>query len=169
VGVVGFGAIGRRVAAIAHGYGMKVLVNSRTYPEDLPDYATWVSGEELARNSDYVSLHCPLTESNTGFINADFLKAMKSTAYLINTARGPLIDEKALTQALRNKEIAGAGLDVLCQEPPAKDNPLVALDNCVITPHVAWATIAARKRLMAIAVNNLQQFFAGQPNNVVSV
>ena len=168
LGIVGFGSIGRRVAAIANGFGMKVLVHSRSQPQDLPDYARVVDLSQLAANSDYISLHCPLTDSNAGFIDAEFLQSMKSSAYLINTGRGPLIDETALAAALENNVIAGAGLDVLAQEPPAQNNLLVSLENCVITPYIAWATVAARQRLMAIAIENLRGFVKGKPVNVIA-
>lgn len=168
LGVVGFGAIGRRVATIASAFGMRVLVSTRTLPKDLPAGVECVDLNQLASESDMVSLHCPLTDANRGFINADFLRRMKSTAYLMNTGRGPLIDEHALFDALRSDAIAGAALDVLSIEPPEHNHPLFALDNCTITPHIAWATVEARTRLMAIAADNLGAFLAGEIKNRVS-
>jgi len=124
--------------------------------------------DTLFRTSDVISLHCPLTQDNRGFVNHQRLEMMKPTAFLINTSRGPLIDEPALAEALNRGRIAGAGLDVLCEEPPKPDNPLFSAQNCTITPHIAWATKAARQRLMDIAVANVRTFLQGQPQNVVS-
>ena len=118
--------------------------------------------------SDIVSLHCPLTEANQGFVNAERLKLMKPSAYLLNTARGGLINERDLAQALNKGRLAGAGLDVLSTEPPSSDNPLLKAKNCLITPHIAWATRAARERLLQAAVNNIKSFLAGHPVNVVN-
>ncbi|NIB39065.1 D-2-hydroxyacid dehydrogenase [Pseudomaricurvus alkylphenolicus] len=167
LGVVGYGAIGRQVATIARAFGMKVLVNTRTRPQSLPEGVEFADLETLASNSDVISLHCPLTDANKAFVNEAFLNRMKSSAYLINTGRGPLIDEAALEKALNERRIAGAALDVLAVEPPSADHPLVALENCTVTPHIAWATLAARQRLMDIAVANLQAFLAGEAQNQV--
>jgi glycerate dehydrogenase len=168
IGLVGFGAIGRAVARIARAFDMQVLVATRT-----PDPAAWpevsfVGIDELFARADVVSLHCPLTEETKGLVNAARLARMKPSAYLLNTGRGPLVDEAALAGALHAGQIAGAGLDVLSQEPPAPDNPLLGAPNCVITPHLAWATAAARQRLMATAVANLRAFLAGTPQNRVA-
>jgi glycerate dehydrogenase len=124
--------------------------------------------DTLLRESDVISLHCPLTQDNKGFVNRRRLEMMKPTAFLINTSWGPLIDEQALADALNRGRIAGAGLDVLCEEPPRPDNPLLHAKNCTITPHIAWATKAARQRLMDIAVSNVRAFIQGSPQNVVS-
>jgi len=124
--------------------------------------------DTLFRESDVISLHCPLTQENRGFVNHQRLEMMKPTAFLINTSRGPLIDEPALAEALNQGRIAGAGLDVLCEEPPRPDNPLLHARNCTITPHIAWATKAARQRLMDIAVSNVRAFIQGDRQNVVS-
>lgn len=167
LGVVGFGAIGQQVAKIALAFDMKVLVHTRTPPEDLPVGVRCATLEGLAAESDVISLHCPLTATNEGFIDADFLAAMKPSAYLMNTGRGALIDESALYTSLKNGHIAGAALDVLAVEPPPADHPLLKLNNCTITPHIAWATREARARLMAIAVANLKAFLAGAPVNRV--
>ncbi len=124
--------------------------------------------QTLLRTSDVVSLHCPLTTENTGLINGLRLAWMKPTAYLINTARGPLIDESALAEALREGRLAGAALDVLATEPPRADNPLLSAPNCLVTPHIAWATRTARERLMRTVVENVRAFIAGRPTNVVN-
>ncbi len=167
LGIIGYGAIGKKVAQIALGFGMQVLVHSRTEPESLPAGIAFVTLDSLSKQSDVISLHCPLTEENNGFVNSDFLSNMKDSAYLINTGRGPLINEKDLLLALQEGNIAGAALDVLTVEPPEESNPLFDMENCTITPHIAWATLAARQRLMGIAVNNLQGFLKGEAINKV--
>jgi glycerate dehydrogenase len=168
IGLVGFGAIGQAVARIARAFDMQVMVATRT-----PDPAAWsevafVDLDELFARADVVSLHCPLTKDTQGLVNADRLARMKPTAYLINTGRGPLVDEAALARALHAGQLAGAGLDVLAQEPPPADHPLLAAPNCVITPHLAWATTAARRRLLTTAVANLRAFMDGTPQNRVA-
>lgn len=168
LGIVGFGSIGQAVARIAQAFGMQVLAYSRT-PRQIPGLAVTMTGlEELLRESDVVTLHCPLTPQTQGMINADSLATMKPTAFLINTGRGPLIDEKALAEALDSGRLAGAGLDVLSSEPPRPDNPLLTARNCHITPHIAWATRAARQRLMDTVVANVRQFQDGHAQNVVN-
>ena len=167
IGIVGFGRIGRATAKLAAAFGMQVLMTSRS-SVDTPDYVRQLELEELLRDSDVVSLHCPLTEETEGLINADRLRLMKRSALLINTSRGPLIDEQALADALRQGEIAGAGLDVLSVEPPAADHPLLGIENCVITPHIAWATRSARSRLLDTVVDNVAAYLAGTPQNVVT-
>ena len=168
IGIVGFGAIGRAVARIARAFDMQVLVQTRSPdPADCPE-VNFVGLDELFARADVVSLHCPLSEETKGLVNAVRLARMQPSAYLINTGRGPLVDEAALARALHAGQIAGAGLDVLAQEPPALDNPLLTAPNCVITPHLAWATAAARQRLMATAVANLQAFLGGTPQNRVA-
>lgn len=168
MGLVGFGRIGRSTAQIARAFGMKVLVHDVTPPGDLPEGVRFASLDELLRQSDVVSLHCPLTPATDKLINAERLALMKPSALLINTSRGPLIDEPALAAALNAGKLAGAGLDVLSVEPPAADNPLLRAKNCYVTPHIAWATRAARERLLDIAVANVQAFIAGKPQNVVN-
>ena len=165
-GAIGYGRIGRAVAAAARAFGMNVLACGTSPKTDPPTQFTDL--ESLLAESDVVSLHCPLTVANQGFINARRLALMKPSAYLINTARGPLVDEQALADALNAGRLAGAGLDVLSQEPPSPDNPLLKAKNCLITPHIAWATRAARSRLMETAVANVRAFQAGQPANVVN-
>ncbi|MEN8180888.1 MAG: D-2-hydroxyacid dehydrogenase [Pseudomonadota bacterium] len=169
MGIVGFGHIGRKVAQIARCFDMRVVTTSPRKPKDLPSDIDYLPLDELLRCSDVVTLHCPLTDDNKGMVNRDFLDKMKPTDYLINSARGSLVDEAALLEALQQKSIAGAALDVLAQEPPSRDNPLLLLENCLITPHIAWATTAARQRLMDIAVENLRAYVSGNLLNVVSV
>lgn len=170
LGIVGLGDIGSAVARIAHAFGMRVLVHSRTQ-KDIGVPVEWRSLDELFAESDAVTLHCPLTEATKHLVNAQRLATMKPTAYLINTGRGPLLDEAAVAGALRAGGLAGAGLDVLSVEPPKADNPLLAADiaeRCIITPHVAWASREARFRLMAEAAANLRAYLEGKPRNVVN-
>ena len=167
-GIVGYGRIGKAVAKIAHAFGMNVIVNNRSNLNEIPDYIKLVDSINLFKNSDVVSLHIPLAMDNNQFINIELLSLMKPSAYLINTGRGGLINEFDLAEALNNNRIAGAGLDVLSTEPPQKYNPLLTAKNCIITPHIAWATIAARKRLMKVAVDNVKAFINGKVQNKVS-
>jgi len=167
LGVVGFGAIGQATARIGAAMGMRLMVHSRTQkPFDAP--VEWVSLDRLFRESDVISLHCPLTEENKEFINRENLAKMKSSLYLINTGRGALIDEAALAEALKNGVIAGYGGDVLSVEPPTAGNPLLSAPNAVITPHMAWASVESRTRLMHIVAENVRAFLAGSPQNVVN-
>lgn len=168
-GIVGFGRIGKAVAQIANAMGMRVLaVSPHTRRYDGFGSVTFVDYETLLRESDVVSLHCPLTPETTGLVNESFLKKMKPSAFLINTSRGPVIDEAALAAALRAGLIAGAGVDVLSTEPPKADNPLLSCENCIITPHIAWASFEARTRLMDIFRGNVEAFLRGAPRNVVN-
>ena len=167
LGIIGFGQIGQSVAKLGIAFGMKVLFNNRSKKETEIE-AQQVDLDTLLKESDFISINCPLTQENEGFIDAGAIEKMKSTAILINTGRGPLINEYDLANALNNGRIAGAGLDVLSAEPPAPDNPLTAAKNCHITPHIAWATTEARKRLIDIATQNLQAFINGKPRNVVN-
>lgn len=167
-GVIGFGKIGQAVARLAEAFGMKVLVHSRSRSVALPPSYEWVDLNTLLTRSDVASLHCPLTTETKQFINAERLARMKPTAFLLNTSRGPLLDELAVAAALNAGQIAGAGLDVLAVEPPKVDNPLLTAKNCLITPHIAWASRAARARLMAIAVGNIRAFANGDARNVVN-
>ena len=164
IGIVGFGRIGKAVATIAEAFGMRVIVSD---PSSVADYEKFPLNE-LFMHSDIVTLHCPLTPETKGIINSDILKLMKSSALLVNTARGPLIVEGDLADALNDGKLAGAALDVLSAEPPASDNPLLSAKNCIITPHVAWATFEARKRLLAIAIENLKLYLEGKPVNMVN-
>ena len=168
MGVYGLGNIGLRVAATAHAFGMNIVSFTSKRQDQLPDYIEKVSREEMFSRSDVLSLNAPLAEDNVHFVNAATLALMKSTAILINTARGGLVDENALADALKSGRIAAAGLDVLEKEPPANDCPLFGLDNCIVTPHVAWQSTGARRRLLAISADNLAAFISGEPQNVVS-
>lgn len=169
LGVVGLGAIGKRVAVIGKALGMEIAAfnpRSRIEPDGVP--VTWLPLEELFATSDVVSLHCPLTLDNERFVDRALLSRMKPTALLINTARGALIDEAALADALNAGVIAGAGLDVVALEPMREGNPLQDAANCVITPHNAWASLAARQRLIAATAANVAAFLAGKPVNIVN-
>ena len=166
MGIVGFGQTGRAVADLARAFGMRVLVHTRT-PTAGPG-VEFVDLATLLRRSDVVSLHCPLTPETEGLVNAKRLAMMKPTAFLINTSRGPIVNERDLAEALHTGRIAGAGLDVLSTEPPKADNPLLAAKNCILTPHIAWATRAARERLMKAVVENVRAFLAGRSQNVVN-
>jgi len=167
MGIIGFGRIGRAVAELANAFGMGVLVFSPR-PKLAPQFVRFVELEVLFRQSDVVSLHCPLTPETRSLVNAERLSWMKRSSFLLNCSRGALIDERALAEALNAGRIAGAGLDVLSIEPPPPDNPLFQARNCIITPHFAWATGAARQRLMNIAVENVRAFLNGRPQNVVN-
>lgn len=169
MGIVGFGGIGQRVGELAHAFGMRVLAyNPR--PKAAPGYAPFAFATlgELFAQADVITLHCPLTPENTGMVGGALLASMKPTAFLVNTARGPLVDEAALAQALHRGKIAGAALDVVCEEPIRPGHPLLAAPNCLITPHVAWASVEARRTLMAQSAENLRVFLAGAPRNVVN-
>lgn len=168
LGILGFGRIGRAVAEIGHALGMHVLATTRTRPKASNIPVEYVSQDLLFRRSDVLSLHCPLTPTTEHIVNEESLALMKPTAYLINTARGPLLDESAVARALHENRLAGAGLDVLSQEPPPASNPLLAAPRCLITPHIGWATLAARQRLMAEATRNVRAFLEGSPVNVVN-
>ena len=168
-GVVGFGAIGQKVAALAHAFGMNVLAHVPR-PKPAPGYEPFAFAglDELFASADVVSLHCPLTADNENMVDARLLGLMKPTACLVNTARGQLVDEAALARALSSGQLGGAALDVVRVEPIRPDNPLLKAPNCLITPHVAWASLEARTRLMAGVAANLAAFLAGAPQNVVN-
>jgi glycerate dehydrogenase len=166
MGLIGLGRIGRATADLARAFGLRVLGYDPLAPPVEEIEATDL--ESLLRTSDVVSLHCPLTEDNRGLIDARRLAMMKPTALLLNTSRGPLIDEAALADALNGGRLAGAGLDVLAIEPPTDDNPLLQANNCLITPHIAWATRAARSRMMETVLANIRAFQAGRSENVVN-
>jgi glycerate dehydrogenase len=168
LGIVGYGAIGAAVAAVGRAFGMRILGNRRTAEGPIPEGGDFVDLDRLFQESDVVTLHCPLTPQTEGLVNAARLAQMKPTAYLINTARGPLVQESHLCDALQAGCLAGAGLDVLSMEPPAPDHPLLQAPNCVITPHIAWATRAARQRLIQQSAVNVAAFLAGAPVNVVT-
>jgi len=168
IGIIGIGQIGQAVGDLATAFGMKVLAYSRKPPPSLASNIQTVKLDRLFAESDVVSLHCPLNEASKGIVNATNLAMMKKSSFLINTSRGLLVNEADLATALNSGQIAGAGLDVLSIEPPCNDNPLLTARNCLITPHIAWATRAARERLMNIAVENLRSFLDGRPANVVT-
>ncbi|KUJ95852.1 MAG: Lactate dehydrogenase-like oxidoreductase [Desulfonauticus sp. 38_4375] len=167
LGIIGFGQIGREVARIGQAFGMNILVKTRSIPKEVPEYVKLVSLEELITQSDVISLNCPLTKETENLVNEDFLKAMKPSAYLINCSRGQLVDEQALVKALKEGQIAGAGVDVLSQEPPPANHPFFTCPNLHLTPHIAWATKEARQRLLDIAVDNLRSFLQGKVKNRV--
>jgi glycerate dehydrogenase len=168
MGIVGLGRIGRQTAALAHAFGMRVVAHDslQSGALDYPGFA-WLAVDRLLAESDVVSLHCPLTPENKGMIDRRRLAGMKKTAFLLNTSRGPLVVDQDLADALNDGVIAGAGLDVLSVEPPHEGNPLLQARNCIVTPHIAWATREARERLLGIAVENVKAFMAGSPENVV--
>lgn len=162
LGIIGYGSIGKKVAQIGKAFGMNVLIATRTPVEGC------VSKEEVFKNADFVTLHCPLNEQSKLMINEKSLALFKPTAYLINTARGGLIDENALAAALNSGKIAGAALDVLTSEPPKADNPLIHAKNCIITPHMAWASLEARVRLLHATEDNVRAFLQNAPINKVN-
>ncbi|MBW0280381.1 D-2-hydroxyacid dehydrogenase [Shewanella xiamenensis] len=167
LGLIGYGDIGQQVAKLALAFGMKVLVNTRTEPSDLPQGVSWTSRDTVFKESDILSLHCPLTPETTELINAQTLELMKPQVLLINTARGGLIDEAALAAALTQGKVF-AGVDVLSTEPPSADNPLLTAPNISISPHNAWATKEARQNLLNIATANLSAYLAGERVNWVN-
>ena len=167
LGIIGAGHIGRKVIQIAQALDMNILVYTRTPREDEKGIR-YVSLEELLKNSDYVSMHCPLTESTKHMINKESLSLMKPSAFIINTSRGALIDEAALIEALENGTIAGAGLDVQETEPPEEASPLYTMDQILLTPHMGWKGLETRQRLVSILADNIKQFMEGNPINVVS-
>ena len=168
-GVIGYGNIGKKVALMAEAFGMKVIIASN-YPD--PNFETdrisFASLEELFAESDIISLHCPLTEDNRGFINQSSISKMKDGVILLNTSRGPLIQDEDLAQALKSGKVFAAGLDVLSAEPPRADNPLIGLPNCMITPHIAWITQESRTRLIDTAISNLESYLTGKNVNCVN-
>jgi glycerate dehydrogenase len=165
MGIVGFGHTGQATARIAQALGMKVQVYTSKAQASLPQGIVKCTLDDIFRRSDVVSLHCPLTPDTAHLVNAKRLAQMKSSAILINTGRGPLVDEGALAEALQEGRIHAAGLDVLASEPPSAQNPLFGVKNCYITPHIAWATVEARTRLMEIAVENLRAYQQGEEKN----
>lgn len=168
LGLIGLGQIGAAVAGIGLAFGMKVLAVVRDPSKYNIAGVEFVTREKCCEQADFLSLHCPLTDDTRGMINAGLISKMKSSAFIINTARGALIAEQELATALREGKIAGAGLDVLLSEPPPADNPLLSAPNCIITPHIAWATKEARQRLLHESVENIKAFLKGKPRNVVN-
>ncbi|MBO9571536.1 MAG: D-2-hydroxyacid dehydrogenase [Chitinophagaceae bacterium] len=169
IGIIGFGTIGQGVADVATAFGMNIIAQSRTKTDQSHrKNFKWVELPELLAQSDVISIHCPLTPETKGLINEKNLGLMKKSAFLINTSRGPIINDEDLANALNKEVITGAGIDVLSVEPPKSGNPLFAAKNCLITPHIGWATKEARGRLMSITINNLQAYVSGKPVNVVN-
>ena len=170
LGIIGLGTIGRKLARVADAMGMKIIAAHQSSMNrlELPYELEWLPVDEVFARADFLSLNCPLTPETDRVVNAERLQKMKSSAVLINTGRGPLVDEQALADALSQGTIAGAGLDVLSTEPPSADNPLLTAKNCVITPHVAWASLQARRRLLAIAAENLSAYLNGDAQNRVN-
>ena len=167
MGIVGLGNIGSRVAQIALAFGMKVKAFTSKAAETLPEGIQKADMQELFSSSDVLSLHCPLTDNTKHLINAETIGLMKKTAIVINTGRGPLVDDQAVADALENKRITAYCADVLTEEPPKADNPLLKQQNAYITPHIAWATVEARVRLLQVAIENVRAFLNGTPQNVV--
>lgn len=169
IGIIGFGSIGQRVAGIAEVFGMNVLFTSKSI-KDTAKFKTarQVDLDTLFGKSDFVTCHCPLTDETTGLINLDNLRKMKKSAILINTSRGPVVNEEDLAYALNNDIIAGAGLDVLSEEPPKADNPMFKAKNCYITPHIAWASKETRARLINILDSNIEHYLSGNTQNKVN-
>ncbi|GAA4094195.1 D-2-hydroxyacid dehydrogenase [Mucilaginibacter panaciglaebae] len=169
LGIIGFGTIGQKVADIAAAFDMQVIAHSRRQTDQSHrKNFKWVELDELLKQADFVSIHCPLTPETQGLINAGNLRKMKASAFLVNTSRGPIINDTDLADALNNNVIAGAAVDVLSKEPPPANNPIFKARNCIITPHIAWAAQEARTRLMNTVVDNLKAFATGRPVNVVN-
>ena len=169
LGIVGFGSIGRSVANIALAFGMRVLVYTRTPKQEYASESlSFVSLDTLLAESDFISLHCPLTDTNREMINKESISKMKDGSVLINTARGPLVNEQDLADALNSGKLAFACVDVVSKEPIAPDNSLLSAKNIIITPHVAWASIESRQRLLDVVINNVKAFLNGSPINVVN-
>ena len=168
LGIYGLGNIGRRVAEVANAFGLRVIAHTSKTQEDLPAYITKVDFKELLQQSDVLTLHCPLTKDTHHLINGETLQLMQPTAILINTGRGPLVDEFEVAEALETGCLKAYCADVMGNEPPAADNPLLQVPNAFITPHIAWATFEARHRLMQIALENVKAFINGTPQNVVN-
>ncbi|MBC8061505.1 MAG: D-2-hydroxyacid dehydrogenase [Clostridiaceae bacterium] len=167
IGIIGYGNIGKKVALLAEAYEMNILIHSRSKKEKENVNVKQVTLEELLTKSDFVTIHCPLNEETRNLINKDSLNLMKSSSYLINTSRGSIINEVDLAFALDAHSIAGAGLDVISIEPPKENNPLFLAKNCIITPHIGWASKEARGRLLNIAIENINSFLEGRPENVI--
>lgn len=166
IGIIGYGSIGRKVAKIAQAFDMKVIVNTRTARQD--SSVKFVSVKELFSAADVITAHCPLNEATTGLICRETLEYCKPSCVIINTSRGAVVNEQDLADALNSGKISGAALDVLCQEPMSENNPLLTAKNCIITPHISWAALETRQRLVKIAAENLEAYIEGKPINVVS-
>ena len=169
LGIIGFGRIGQAVAKLAKAFDMRVLAYSRTVHPELSDLAYFVEQDTLLAQSDFISLHCPLFKDNAKLINSTTIEKMKDGAFLINTARGGLVDETAVTNALISGKLGGAAVDVISEEPMRRENPLLSAPNCIITPHIAWAPKESRQRLLDCVVENIRCFLSGKPQNVVNL
>ena len=169
LGIIGFGRIGQQVARIGNAFGMQILAASR-HRQNAPNDVSfeWAIPDEIASRADVVTLHCSLNENSKEMINREFLSQMRPSAFLLNTSRGPLINEVALAEALNDNQLAGAAVDVASVEPITDDNPLLTARNCLITPHMAWSSLAARRRMMQITADNIRNFQAGTPSNIVN-
>ena len=168
MGIFGFGRIGRAVAERAKAFGMNVIAYTPRLHGNEPDFVNFVSLDELQKNADFISMHCPLTPETEGVVNEEFINNMKDGAYFINTSRGTVVNEKALADALNSGKLSGSGLDVLSTEPPTETNPLLSAKNCFITPHIAWAAFETRERLVGILKENIKAFIKGNPQNIVN-
>ena len=169
LGIIGFGRIGRAVGKIAKAFGMKVIAYNRSQCEEGKEIGSYVNLEELLTSSDIISLHCPLSAENTGMINAAAIAKMKDGAILLNTARGPLVDEAAVSAALESGKLRGFACDVVSTEPMAESNPLKSAPNCIVTPHMAWAPIESRKRIQDCTQRSIRAFLDGKPINTVNM
>ena len=169
IGIIGFGRIGRAVGKIARAFGMHVLAFNRSRCEEGEQIGRYVDLDTLLKESDVISLHCPLTEQTQNIISRSALETMKDGAILLNTARGPLIDEQAVADALRSGKLRGFGGDVVCSEPMADNNPLLGVPNCIVTPHMAWAPVESRQRIMDCTMRSIQAFLDGKPINTVNL
>ena len=168
LGLIGAGAISRQTAVVAHALGMNILVYSRSRKDWADLNAAFVSLDEVLAAADFLSIHCPLTPETRHLLDRHRFGQMKSTAYIINTARGPIIHEADLIDALQNKRLAGAALDVQDPEPPALDNPLFTMDNVLLTPHIGWQTLESRQRLIGLLADNIAAWLQGKPVNTVA-
>ncbi len=168
MGIIGFGKIGKRVGELARAFGMTVLVYTPSGKKDDAPHCLFTDMDTVLKNADYISVHCPLTDKTRGLINKELIEKTKDKAFIVNTARGPVANEKDVAEALVNGTLAGYGTDVLSTEPPAADNPLLSAPNCYITPHIAWAAYETRLRLMGILEKNIEAFINGAPINVVN-
>ena len=166
IGIIGYGSIGRKVAHIAQAFNMNVIVNTRTAKQD--GSVKFVGLKELFSDADVITAHCPLTEETMGLINKETLSYCKPSCVIINTSRGPVVNEQDLADALNSGKIAGAALDVLCQEPMSEECPLIGAKNCIITPHIAWAPLETRERLVKVVAENVKAFIEGYPINTVN-
>ena len=169
MGIIGFGRIGRAVGKIAKAMGMQVIAYNRSRCPEGEAIGTYVDLETLLKTADVISLHCPLTEENAGLINQDTLSMMKDGVILLNTARGPLLDEQAVSDALSSGKLRGAAVDVVSKEPMERSNPLLTAPNCIITPHMAWAPTESRQRILNITANSIAAFLEGKPINTVNM